>query len=324
MYRTNTVIVYDQHPQQADFLRDVLEGLSKPRKEVPAKYFYDAAGSALFDAICELPEYYPTRTEIGLLHAHGAQIGAFIDAPCRLIEYGSGSSRKIPLLLRALRRKAVAYMAIDICRDQLLRALQRLAAQHPGMEVAGLCADYTQLTELPARRNGKALRTLIYFAGSTIGNYHPPEAITLLRNAACQLDSGGAMLIGVDLKKDPALLWRAYNDAQGVTARFNLNLLARINRELGADFVPAQFRHQAHYNAAAGRVEMHLVSRRTQQVWVGGQRFHFALGETLHTENSYKYGVEEFQVLAQAAGFRPAGVWVDPDRLFSLHYLAMD
>lgn len=323
MHRTNTIVVYDQHPEQADFLHDVLEGLSRPQKEVPAKYFYDAAGSALFDAICELPEYYPTRTEIGLLHAHGAQIDALIDAPCRLVEYGSGNSRKTPLLLRALRRKAAAYTAIDICRDQLLRALQRLAVEHPGVEVAGLCADYTQLTGLPARRDGKALNTLIYFAGSTIGNYHPPEALALLRNAARQLGAGGAMLIGVDLKKDSALLWRAYNDAQGVTARFNLNLLTRINRALGADFVPAQFQHQAHYNADAGRVEMHLVSRRTQRVRISGQCFDFALGETLHTENSYKYGVEEFQVMAQAAGFRPAGVWIDPDRLFSLHYLAL-
>ncbi|MEW6354652.1 MAG: L-histidine N(alpha)-methyltransferase [Pseudomonadota bacterium] len=309
---------HDFQPDADDFFQDAAHGLSKPQKELPAKYFYDERGSRLFDEICDAPEYYPTRTEIRLLQDYAPDIAAIIGARCVLIEYGSGSSRKVPLLLRAL-REPLAYVPVDICREYLLASSATIAAAHPHLAVTAVCADYTRLTHLP--RAYPCARKVVFFPGSTIGNYTPMEAIRLLRNAARLVGEGGGMLIGVDLKKSPALLHAAYNDARGVTARFNLNMLARMNRELQTDFDLNNFAHHAYYHAARGRIEMHLCSLCTQTVRMAAHGFHFRAGETIHTENSYKYTVEEFQMMAEAADFKPMRVWTDARRLFSLHYL---
>lgn len=318
--KTALAAFHDFHPETADFLRDVSQGLRKPQKEIPAKYFYDERGSALFDAICELPEYYPTRTEIGLLETHGAAMADVLGAGCAVIEYGSGSSQKISLLLSAL-HQPVAYLPIDISKEHLLRSSDRLAADWPGLPVIAVCADYHGLTHLPPAAVPKNARKIIFFPGSTIGNAAPLQAIQLLKTAAGLVGPGGGMLIGVDLKKESALLHAAYNDTRSVTAQFNLNLLTRANRELGADFQTDKYRHHAFYHAERGRIEMHLISDRDQTVHLDGGAFSIRKGESIHTENSYKYSIEEFQTMAQTAGFRAECVWIDADRLFSLHYL---
>jgi len=238
---------------------------------------------------------------------------------CALIEYGSGSSRKTRILVEAL--APVAYVPIDIAAAQLRVSAGELARAFPGLAVFAVCADYSRPLALPPLNGVNARRRVIFFPGSTIGNFTPPEAAVFLRNAHTVAGRGGGLLIGVDLKKAPARLHAAYNDAQGITARFNLNLLARINRELGADFDLNAFHHDAFYHAGLGRIEMHLVSERDQRVAIGGRGFRFRAGETIHTENSYKYSVSEFQELARAAGFAPAECWVDPERLFAIHYL---
>jgi dimethylhistidine N-methyltransferase len=295
---------HDLRPDAGSFLDDVVAGLSLPQKELPPKYFYDERGSALFDAICELPEYYPTRTETAIMHTHTRDMARHLGPRCALIEYGSGNSRKTRILIGEL--APVAYVPIDIAGAQLKASSAELARTFP------------RLTGVDARRR------VIYFPGSTIGNFTTAEAAAFLANARAVVGAGGAMLIGVDLKKDPALLNAAYNDAQGVTAQFNLNLLARINRELGADFDLAAFRHRAFYDAALGRIEMHLVSGRDQQVTLPGHVFRFRSGETIHTENSYKYSVAEFQDLARSAGYAPQECWTDPERLFAVHYLTAE
>lgn len=318
------VAFHDFQPELDDFFQDTLQGLSKPQKELPAKYFYDERGSMLFDQICDLDEYYQTRTEIGLLQAHSAEIAEIAGENCVVIEYGSGSSRKVPILLSAL-RKPLAYMPIDICKEYLLASSDRIAAAQPGVAVIAICADYTELTHLPHYDERYALyqdvKKLLFFPGSTIGNYTPIEAIRLLKNAVKLVGAGGGMLIGVDLKKDPRLLHAAYNDAHGITAEFNLNVLTRINRELNADFDVSLFMHDAFYDAGRNRIEMHLRSVVAQTVRVGERAFYFAAGESIHTENSYKYSVAEFQDTARAAGFEPLHAWVDAECLFSLHYL---
>ena len=311
----------DLSPDPGSFLEDVLEGLSRSQKALPPKYFYDEAGSALFDAICELPEYYPTRTEIALMRSHVGSMAARLGPRCALIEYGSGSGRKTRILIEAL--APVAYVPIDIAAAQLKASSAALAREFPDLTVIALCADYSRPLALPDLDRVGARRRAIYFPGSTIGNFTIPEAVDFLRNARAVAGPGGGMLIGVDLKKDPARLHAAYNDAQGVTARFNLNLLTRINRELGADFDLAAFRHHAFYDAGLGRIEMHLVSERAQQVRVRGRVVTFRAGETIHTENSYKYSIEEFQALARSAGFTPEASWTDAERLFSVHYLTV-
>jgi len=310
---------HDLDPATENLLGDVLSGLSLPRKALPPKYFYDPRGSELFEAICELPEYYPTRTELAMMQSEAAGIAQCVGPRCMLIEYGAGSGRKTRLLIEAA--APVAYTAIDISRTALRQCAAELSAAYPALRVAAVCADYTRPLQLPAVDERDARRRVIYFPGSTIGNFTRPEARAFLRYAHDIAGAGGAMLVGVDLKKDPALLQAAYNDAQGVTAAFNLNLLARINRELDGDFDLNAFEHHAYYDADEGRIEMHLRSLCEQSVTVAGNTFHFHQGETIHTENSCKYSVEEFQQLARDAGFAAARVWVDAARLFSIHYL---
>lgn len=309
---------HDLQPPAGSFLEDVWTGLGASPKALSPKYFYDARGSALFEAICELPEYYPTRTELALTRDSAGEIAEVLGKGGLLIEFGSGSSTKTGILLRAL--QPVTYMPVDIATDALKSAVGRLAAEFPQLQVVAVCADYLRPLDLPPGVDD-SMRRMIYFPGSTIGNLTPAEAETFLARARVLAGAGGTMLVGVDLKKDPQRLHAAYNDAQGVTAEFNLNLLRRINRELAADFDLDRFRHIAFYDPVAGRIEMHLESTCAQIVTVSGRSFAFAAGERLHTENSCKYSVTEFQRLAQSAGFRAERVWVDPDHLFSLHLL---
>ncbi len=300
-----------------DFAAALAAGLAVRPKSLPSKFFYDDAGARLFEEICELPEYYPTRTETALLAAKAEEIAAAIGPDAALIEFGAGASRKVRLLLDALRRPA-AFIPIDISGDHLKQAAAVLARDYPALPVLPLAADFTQPFLLPHLPAGA--RRIGFFPGSTIGNFTPAEARQFLRSAA-RLLKGGGLLIGVDLVKDPAVLHAAYNDAAGVTARFNLNILTRANRELGTDFDLGRFRHYAFFNPYESRIEMHLVSTAAQQVHLGVQRFDFAEGESIHTENSCKYTISGFRALAADAGFRPAAVWRDPDALFSLHWL---
>ncbi len=302
------------------FGADVLSGLARPQKSLPSKYFYDARGSDLFEQICELPEYYPTRTEIGLLHAHAADIATAAGRRAALIEFGSGASSKVRKLLDALDRPQ-AYVPVDISGDHLHNGAAAIAADYPGLSVLPVHADFTRPFALP--ETGAATK-LGFFPGSTIGNFTPSAALRFLIDARQSLGPGSCFLIGVDLKKDPAILHAAYNDRAGVTAAFNLNLLRRINRELGGDFDVDAFAHRATYNSDRGAVEMHLVSRRTQRADVLGQSFDFAVGETIHTEDSHKYTTAEFQDLARGAGWHARYVWCDPNDLFSLHFLVAD
>jgi len=310
---------HDLHPDTGRFLDDVMAGLSRPQKTLPPKYFYDAHGCALFEAICGLPEYYLTRAEIALMHGQVGDMARRIGPACVLIEYGSGSGRKTRILIDAI--EPVAYVPIDIARGQLGATAAEIARDFPRLRVIAVCADYSRPLALPELDDLGARRT-VYFPGSTIGNFTPAEAAAFLAGAREQAGVGGGLLIGVDLKKDTARLDAAYNDARGVTAEFNLNLLARINRELGADFDLSAFRHRAFYDEAAGRIEMHLESVKAQAVKVSGRVIRFREGETIHTENSYKYSVREFQELAQAAGLAPVDCWMDAEKLFGVHYLA--
>jgi dimethylhistidine N-methyltransferase len=310
---------HDLAPAPEDFREAVVRGLGLRPKAIPSKFFYDARGSRLFEEICELEEYYLTRTEIGLLERHGAAIAELIGGRARLVEFGSGSSVKVRILLEAMRKPAV-YMPIDISRDHLLRSASSLAREHRDVEVVPVCADYLRDFALPAART-RTEKTVGFFPGSTIGNLSPQESVVFLRRVARKLGPRGELLIGVDLKKDEAVLEAAYDDPEGITARFNLNLLHRANRELGADFNLDAFRHLAFYDEREGRIEMHLESGRAQTVHVDGLAFAFARGETIHTENSYKYEVGEFLALAGEAGFRPLRTWTDPQDLFSVHYL---
>lgn len=314
-------LFHDLHPDTANFRADVLSGLAQPGKALPPKYFYDARGSELFEAICALPEYYPTRTELAMMQTSAGEIARLLGAHCLLIEYGAGSGRKTRVLIEAL--APAAYMAIDISRTALRQCASELAAAYPAVRVAAVCADYSRPLQLPKIDDGSARRRVIYFPGSTIGNFTRPEALAFLHHAHAIAGPGGAMLVGVDLKKDHARLHAAYNDAQGVTAAFNLNLLTRINRELGGDFDVGAFEHHAFYDATEGRIEMHLRSLREQRVNVAGQTFRFRAGETIHTENSCKYSVDEFQQLARDAGFNPEHCWTDAEQLFSVHYLSI-
>jgi L-histidine Nalpha-methyltransferase len=298
----------------------VIAGLSLPQKALPPKYFYDAAGSSLFERICRLPEYYLTRAELALTRAHIGAIAHFGGRGCDLIEYGSGESLKTRLLIRALR--PATYLPIDISEPALRRAVRRLARDFPRLKIVALNGDFSRPLEIPALR--PRARRVVYFPGSTVGNLTPEEAQAFLRMTRGQVGPSGAMLVGVDLKKDPTVLHAAYNDSKGVTAAFNLNLLARINRELGADFDLRRWRHYAFYNAASGRIEMHLASLDAQAVNVGNYRFSFARGETIHTENSYKYSVEDFRALAAQAGFLGKKLWTDRAGLFALHGLVAD
>jgi dimethylhistidine N-methyltransferase len=309
-------------PPLESFREEVLRGLARPRKMLPCKYFYDATGSALFDEICELPEYYLTRAELAILRAHSAEMAALLGPRCLVIEYGSGSGVKTRLLLDKLVDPA-AYVPIDISPGPLRAAADELVAAYPTLEVLPVCADYTAEYPLPRPRT-KPARRAVFFPGSTIGNFTPGEAESFLKHVGQVCGRGGALLVGVDVAKGSKILERAYDDAQGVTARFNLNLLARINRELGADFDLGSFRHRAVYARSLRRVEMHLVSERAQEVRVAGSRFAFKAEETILTECSYKWDLAEFEQLARGAGWRMARVWRDPQRRFSVQYLTAE
>ncbi len=310
---------YDHHPAPASLREEVLQGMARRPRSIPPKFFYDRRGSALFEAICRTPEYYPTRTEVALLRAHAGEIAALIGSDCLLVELGSGSSQKVRLLLEALRPGA--YMPVDISKDHLLASARNLAADYPWLEVHAACIDYSAAWHLPYCP--AHLKRVAFFPGSSVGNFEPAEAVVFLRRLAAVVGRDGGVLIGVDLKKDLAVLNAAYNDADGITAAFNLNLLARINRELEADFDLDGFDHLAFYSETRGRIEMHLVSRRAQRVHLAGAQFALAEGERIHTECSYKYRIEEFQALAWRAGLCSLEVWIDPERLFSLHYLGV-
>lgn len=314
---STTVNFYDFHPALADFRGEVLTGLGATPKHLAPKFFYDKTGSELFDAITELSEYYPSRTEIGILQQHGDDMARLLGRECLLLELGSGSSKKIRLLLDALQPSV--YMPMDISREHLIGSAEALAADYPGLDVHAACADYSGDFELPFAP--AELPRAAFFPGSSIGNFEPLEAGQLLRRVGGHLGRGGRLLIGVDLKKDPQRLQRAYDDATRVTAAFNLNLLQRINRELSGDFELDQFRHRALYNEQLGRIEMHLVSASAQTVTVADRRFEFAEGESIHTESSYKYHVDEFQQLAGRAGYLAEQVWTDTEQLFSIHCL---
>ena len=303
------------------FCRDLLAGLSKTPRSIAPKYFYDAQGSALFDRICELPEYYPTRTERRILERHGREMAEVIGPQADIIEFGAGSLEKIRVLLQSFDARALPsrYCPIDISADHLEEAARRLHAQCPWLQVRPVAADYMREEQLSAL-DAATGRRVGFFPGSTIGNFDRDEAMAFLRLAARLLEGGG-LLVGVDLVKDPQILHRAYNDAQGVTAAFNLNLLKRANAELAADFDLREFAHYAFYDPRKCRIEMHLLSRCAQTVRVAGRDFSFAEGESLHTENSHKFTIEGFRKLAVSAGFRPGPVWTDEARLFSVHWL---
>jgi dimethylhistidine N-methyltransferase len=311
---------HDLLPTEESFRDAVLGGLTRRAKALPCRFLYDERGSALFEQICELPEYYLTRTEMAILGEYAGEIGDLAGRHAQLIEFGCGAARKVRLLLEALAEPA-AYVAIDISREPLRRAAEEVAAEFPQVPVVAVCADYLEplrLPALPARGEG---RRLGFFPGSTIGNFTPEEAVEFLAGCRRVVGRGGALLVGVDLKKDPALLDAAYNDRAGVTAAFNLNLLERMNRELGADFDLDRFAHEALYNEAAGRIEIYIRSLADQIVTVAGRAVRFAAGERIHTEDSCKYTIAEFQRLAARAGFRPQRHWTDEAALFSVHLL---
>ena len=312
---------HDLAPGEENFRDAVLKGLGRVRKAIPCKFFYDARGSALFEEICLLPEYYPTRTEIAILEENADEIAAQMGPHCRLIEFGSGASHKARILLQALDRPA-AYVPVDISREHLREAAASLAGDFPELPVTAVCADYTRPFPLPSLP-GPSGRRVGFFPGSTIGNFEPAAAEGFLANCAGILGSGGEMLIGVDLKKDIPILDAAYNDRAGVTAAFNLNLLERINRELDGDLDLDLFEHFAFYNEAQGRVEIYVRSLADQAATIAGRRIDFAAGELVHTEYSYKYAVPEFRALAARSGFRPIDTWTDPAELFSVHYFRL-
>jgi L-histidine Nalpha-methyltransferase len=321
MRNSELIAFHDLAPGEESFRDAVHIGLGRTRKAIPCKFFYDARGSWLFEEICRLPEYYPTRTEVAILEGNSGDIAGEMGPHCRLIEFGSGASQKVRILLQALDRP-VAYVPVDISREQLRDAATSLAEDFPSVPVIAVCADYTRPFTLPPLPGSKGKR-VGFFPGSTIGNFEPAAAAAFLANYAKVLGPGGEMLIGVDLKKEPEILDAAYNDRAGVTAAFNLNLLERINRELDGDLDIDRFEHVAFYNGAEGRVEIYIRSQADQDAQIAGERFRFAKDELIHTEYSYKYSVPEFREIAARAGFRPVDTWTDPAELFSVHYFRL-
>ena len=310
---------YDFKPGLESFLAEVLIGLSKPQKELPSKYFYDERGSQLFERICELKEYYITGIEASIMQAHIREMVELIGPHVLVIEHGCGNCEKVRFLMDHL-HDPVAFIPIDISQEQLVQVAKELDSIFPQLQVLPVCADYTSNFELPIPKR-ESKRTVVYFPGSTIGNFDPMPARHFLEHVANLCGSDGALLTGVDLKKDPAVLHDAYNDSEGVTAAFNLNLLERINRELGCDFQLDAFEHYAFYNPRESRVEMHLISQKNQAVQVDGETISFTRGESIWTESSYKYDLDEFEQIAAVAGFRVERVWVDEREWFSVQYL---
>ncbi|MFC2041317.1 L-histidine N(alpha)-methyltransferase [Chloroflexota bacterium] len=316
---TDRTISHDFKPGHECFLGEVLSGLHNPQKELPSKYFYDERGSRLFERICEMEEYYIPGIEASIMQAHIREMAELIGPHVLLIEYGSGNCEKVRFLLNHL-HNPVAYVPIDISREQLLQVTKELDSEYPKLEVHPVCADYLSSFDLPAPKRPTE-RVVVYFPGSTIGNFDPLPAKNFLEHVSGVCRPGGALLIGVDLKKDPAVLHSAYNDKEGITAAFNLNLLERINRELDCDFQLEWFQHYAFYNPWESRVEMHLVSLRDQAVHLNGETIPFARGESIWTESSYKYSFAEFERMAAAAGFGVERVWTDERQWFSVQYL---
>jgi dimethylhistidine N-methyltransferase len=307
-------------PAEGDeFAVAVLEGLSRPHKSLPCRFFYDARGSELFEEITRLPEYYPTRTETAILDVHAGEMAEGVPAGGILVEFGSGSSRKTEILLRQLPRLG-AYVCVDVSASALGAARERLAARFATLDVRPIVHDFSLPVTFPADLARRPKTG--FFPGSTIGNLTPAEAAHLLGVFGADLAPGGRLIVGVDLKKDARQLVLAYNDSRGVTAAFNLNLLTRINRELGGTFDLDAFEHEAVYNPREGRIEMYLESRGEQEVLVRGRRIRFRARERIHTENSYKYSIGQFQDLARSAGWQPQRVWTDRGNLFSVHELA--
>jgi L-histidine N-alpha-methyltransferase len=303
-----------------EFAADVVAGLTATPKRLSPKYFYDSTGSALFERITELPEYYPTRREIGILNEHAGDIAGLIPPGAALIEFGSGSSTKTRILLSAAKTLA-AYVPVDISAQFLHQQMAGLRREYPKVAMLPVAADFTKPFDLPDA--AQTMPRVGFFPGSTIGNFEPHEAAAFLRHAGRILGPGAAFIVGVDLVKDTQVLKKAYNDSQGVTAKFNLNLLTRINRELDAKFNPACFEHHAFFNRDRSRIEMHLASLKRQRIKVCGECIEFRAGETIHTENSYKYSIDSFRALARGAGWTPAAVWTDADNYFSVHVLSL-
>lgn len=310
---------YDELGAEPDLVGELVAGLERRPRSISPKFFYDARGSELFEAICQLPEYYPTRTETAILKACAPDVAGRTAAGAVLVELGSGASEKVRLLLDALR--PAAYLGIDISREFLRAATRRLARDYPWLSVHAACADFSQ--PLTLSYPPPELPRLVFFPGSSLGNFTPDEAAAFLERLHPLAGANGGVLLGIDLRKDPRVLEAAYNDAQGVTAAFNRNVLYRLRREYGADIDPDGFAHEAVYNAEAGRIEMYLVSLREQEARLAGRVFRFSAGERMHTEYSYKYTIEGFQDLARRAGYRAEAVWTDPDRYFSVHYLRL-
>jgi dimethylhistidine N-methyltransferase len=315
------VISKDFRPGRERFLAEVLSGLRKPQKELPSKYFYDERGSQLFQRICTLEEYYIPRAEASIMEANIKEMVELLGPRALLIEYGSGDCNKVRLLLDHL-HDAVAYVPIDISREQLLSVTKDLDSYYPALEVLPVCADYTSEFVLPVPKRASD-RIVVYFPGSTIGNFDPIPARHFLEHIARVCGPSGALLVGVDLKKDPRVIHSAYNDDEGITAAFNLNLLRRINYELNCDFQLDWFKHYAFYNPREGRVEMHLVSQREQVVHLGKATIPFTKGESIWTESSYKFSLDEFQQMAAIAGLEVERVWTDEQQCFSVQYLVV-
>lgn len=314
--KADLINFYDNHPVTVDTTTEILEGLRQKQKAISPKYFYDAQGSKLFDRICTLPEYYPTRVENQLLKQHREDIAGHVGDSTTLIELGSGSSEKIRHLLDAIEPES--YLPMDISREHLRQSAERLAQDYPWLDIHAVCIDFTQELEAPVNVENDA--ATVFFPGSSIGNFEPNQAMALLENIADFLESDSGLLIGVDTKKDKDILESAYNDSDGVTEAFNKNILTRLNSELDANFVIENFDHNAFYNDQHGRIEMHLVSNCDQMVKIQNETFGFREGESVHTENSYKYHKSEFDQLAQKSGFLPVNTWHDQDNLFNIHF----
>lgn len=308
---------HDHAVRQPDPLPEILEGLKARPRHISPKFFYDEKGSGLFTEITRLPEYYPTRTEIGVLRKYSQEIGELVGHDFTLIEYGSGSSEKIAILLDNLKPRI--YAPIDISREYLNQSARSLYDAFPWLQVHATCADFTSGFELPFESTG---RRIGFFPGSSIGNFSREEAASFLARIRRTVGDEGGLLLGVDLKKDPVILNAAYNDSQGVTAAFNLNILEHLNREFGADFDLTQYAHQAFYNDVAGAIQMFLVSQRDQRVALGGQIFELAAQEKIHTENSHKYSIEEIVTMASEAGFGSHQCWTDENALFAVFFFS--
>lgn len=316
-FLSSPLVVTDDASNDASI--EVLQGLLKKQKTLPSKLFYDQRGSLLFDQICKSEEYYPTRTETAIMQHNIHEIAGEVGSNCMLIEYGSGSSVKTRLMLDHLPEMA-AYVPVDISREHLFNAVENLDRNYPNLVISPLWADFTKAFSLPLINNGLSQK-LAYFPGSTIGNFYHQQAIDFMRSVAALVGSGGGFLIGIDLQKDPDILNLAYNDHQGITAAFNLNILTHINRKFHADFMESQFEHLAFYNQQSKRIEMHLISKVDQVVTIHGSRIGFQQGESILTEVSYKYTIESFARMADQAGFNMRKAWVDSNSYFSIQYL---